>query len=207
MRGRGRSVLSFVFACALVGALAPRPAPTTARTQRSSDFDRGWRFALVNPADITDPTGAYANAADPGYDDSRLARASTSRTTGASSSTPTTEHGTTSGTGFFPGGLGWYRKTFTLPRALGRQADLASSSTASTWTRTSTSTASRSASHPYGYTGFAFDLTDLLHTDGTRRTSSPSRCSNQLPSSRWYSGSGIYRHVHLVVTDPVHVAR
>ena len=30
---------------------------------------------------------------------------------------------------------------------------------------------------------------------------------NQLPSSRWYSGSGIYRDVHLVVTDPVHVAR
>jgi beta-galactosidase len=30
---------------------------------------------------------------------------------------------------------------------------------------------------------------------------------NQVPSSRWYSGSGIYRHVHLVVTDPVHVAR
>src|SRR5665647_3359141 len=33
------------------------------------------------------------------------------------------------------------------------------------------------------------------------------RVQNKLPSSRWYSGSGIYRHTHLVVTDPVHVAR
>ena len=33
------------------------------------------------------------------------------------------------------------------------------------------------------------------------------RVNNQLPSSRWYSGSGIYRNVHLVVTDPIHVAR
>ena len=63
-------------------------------------------------------------------------------------------------------------------------------------------------SHPYGYTGFAVDLTDArAHRRRDRRTCSPSRCSNQLPSSRWYSGSGIYRHVHLVVTDPVHVAR
>jgi beta-galactosidase len=33
------------------------------------------------------------------------------------------------------------------------------------------------------------------------------QASNQIPSSRWYSGSGIYRNVHLVVTGPVHVAR
>src|SRR6266540_1665260 len=65
MRGRGRWVLSLVVACALVGALAP----AAGAAQRSRDFDRGWRFALVNRTDITDPTGAFAHAADPGYDD------------------------------------------------------------------------------------------------------------------------------------------
>src|SRR4051812_21271661 len=34
------------------------------------DFDAGWRFALVNAAAATDPTGAYANAPDPAFDDS-----------------------------------------------------------------------------------------------------------------------------------------
>lgn len=61
--------------------------------------------------------------------------------------------------------------------------------------------------HPYGYTGFALDLTDLLHTDGTTENVIAVRVQNQLPSSRWYSGSGIYREARLVVTDPVHVER
>ena len=69
MTGRGRWVLTFVFACALIGALAPAAGAHQGATQRSSDFDRGWKFALVNRTDITDPTGAYANAADPSYDD------------------------------------------------------------------------------------------------------------------------------------------
>ena len=33
------------------------------------------------------------------------------------------------------------------------------------------------------------------------------KVQNRLPSSRWYSGSGIYREARLVVTEPVHVAR
>ena len=62
------------------------------------------------------------------------------------------------------------------------------------------------ASHPYGYTGFAVDLAGA-HTDGHTPNVVAVQVRNKLPSSRWYSGSGIYRNVHLVVTDPVHVAR
>ena len=207
MRGRGRSVLSFVFACALIGALAPaaRGAHHGA-TQRSSDFDRGWKFALVNRTDITDPTGAYANAADPAYDDARGAR-STSRTTGASSSTRRPARHRRSGTGFLPG----------RPRLVPQDVHAARA-------RRPASAISRRVRRrlhglvrlPQRHAGRRppVRLHRLqrrphrpLHTDGTRRTCSPSRSSNQQPSSRWYSGSGIYRHVHLVVTDPVHVAR
>ena len=63
------------------------------------------------------------------------------------------------------------------------------------------------ASHPYGYTGFEVDMTALAHTDGKTPNVIAVKVQNQLPSSRWYSGSGIYRNVHLVVTDPMHVAR
>lgn len=45
-------------------------APITDAGSRSVAFGEAWKFALVNPDGITDPTGAYANAADPGYDDS-----------------------------------------------------------------------------------------------------------------------------------------
>ena len=135
---------------------------------RTVSFSDGWRFALVNPAGT--PTRPARTPTPP----PRLRRLGLAR--GAVphdwsiEQTPTTGNGTTSGTGFFPGGLGWYRIAFTLPSALAGSGSR-SSSTASTWTRTSTATARWSASHPYGYTGFAFDLTDLrAHRRQHRRT-------------------------------------
>ena len=123
MRGRGRWVLSFVFACALIGALAPAAGAHDAATQRSSDFDRGWKFALVNRTDITDPTGAYANAADPGYDDGPWRTVDLPHDW--SIELDPTPEGTTSDTGYFQGGLGWYRKTFSLPSSMaGKQISL-----------------------------------------------------------------------------------
>ncbi len=58
--------------------------------------------------------------------------------------------------------------------------------------------------HPYGYTPFEYDLTDNLNWDRPNVLSV--RCDVEQPCSRWYSGAGIFRHVHLVTTDPVHVA-
>lgn len=60
-------------------------------------------------------------------------------------------------------------------------------------------------SHPYGYTPFSFDLTPYLKV-GEQNVIAV-RVNNQIPSSRWYSGSGMGRDVDLVVTDPVHVAK
>ena len=59
--------------------------------------------------------------------------------------------------------------------------------------------------HPYGYTAFSFELPqNLLKYDGENVLAV--KVEHQTPSSRWYSGSGIYRTVHLTVTEPVHVA-
>ena len=61
--------------------------------------------------------------------------------------------------------------------------------------------------HPYGYTGYSFDVSKLVHTDGHTPNVVAVVVQNQEPSSRWYSGSGITRHVHLTVTNPVRIAR
>ncbi|HEY1576453.1 MAG TPA: hypothetical protein VGF82_05195 [Terracidiphilus sp.] len=58
---------------------------------------------------------------------------------------------------------------------------------------------------PYGYTAFTFDLTPELDFSGTNVLAVRVDNSAQ-PNSRWYSGSGIYRHVRVEVTDPTHVA-
>jgi beta-galactosidase len=191
---------------AAAGAHDGGPGPAHSRTPaRTVDLSDGWRFALVNPAGVTDPTGAYADAAEPGYDDSRW-RAVSIPHDWSIEQTPTTDSGTSGGTGFLPGGLGWYRTSFTLPKATaGRRVSVEFDGVYMDSYVYCNGTLV--GNHPYGYTGFAFDITELLHTDGRTPDVIAVQVRNQLPSSRWYSGSGIYRNARLVVTGPVHLAR
>jgi len=97
-------------------ALAAEAADTTGRLpgRRTVPLRDGWRFALVDPGGISDPAGAYSDAADPALDDSGWRQVAVPHDWSIEQ-TPTTEHGTSGGTGFLPGGLGWYRLSFTLP--------------------------------------------------------------------------------------------
>ncbi|MER5428199.1 glycoside hydrolase family 2 TIM barrel-domain containing protein [Streptomyces sp. NPDC002588] len=205
-----RSVLIASAAAPAAGALPGGPAEAAeaagaAGDRRTVPLRDGWRFALVNPGGITDPTGQYADAAAPGYDDSAWREVAVPHDWSIEQ-TPTTENGTTSGTGFFPGGLGWYRLSFTVPP--GRAGRRISVEFDGVYMDSSVyCNGTEAGRHPYGYTGFAFDLTDLLHTDGTTENVIAVKVQNRLPSSRWYSGSGIYREARLVITQPVHVAR
>lgn len=58
--------------------------------------------------------------------------------------------------------------------------------------------------YPNGYTPFSYDITPYLRNDGTANQLAVF-VENQQPSSRWYSGSGIYREVKLLITDLVHL--
>ena len=60
-------------------------------------------------------------------------------------------------------------------------------------------------SRPYGYVGFGFDLTPQLVYGGENVLAV--RLSPEVESSRWYPGAGLYRHVWIEATGPVHVAR
>ena len=57
--------------------------------------------------------------------------------------------------------------------------------------------------HPYGYTSFAYDLTPHLRPGGENVLAV--HVHNEGRNSRWYSGSGLYRHVWLTVTGEVRV--
>ena len=60
-------------------------------------------------------------------------------------------------------------------------------------------------SHPYGYTTFQYDVTELLHAGAGAENTVAVRVNNAGKNSRWYSGSGIYRHVWLTTTPPLHI--
>lgn len=204
--GIGAAALSTALAPVARAAEGPASAATASSVaDRSTNFGSGWRFVLVNPDDITDPTGAYADAQDPAFDDSGW-RTLDLPHDWSIELPPVAQAGTSSATGFFRGGLGWYRKTFTLPRSLsGKRIRIEFDGVYEN--ATVYLNGQLLGNHPYAYTGFGFDLTGLVHTDGVTPNVVAVRAQNQMPSSRWYSGSGIYRNVHLVVTDPVHVAR
>src|SRR4051794_26248140 len=190
---------------ALVAIALGITASAAQAAPRSTDFDAGWRFALVNRTAATDPTGAYDAAPDPSYDDSGWRRVTLPHDRSIEL-LPTPTGNTTAGTGFLQGGLGWYRKTFTLPRSL-RGKRISVEFDGVYMDSEVYFNGQKVGSHAYGYTGFDVDLTALAHTDGHTPNVLAVKVRNQVPSSRWYSGSGIYRNVHLVVTNPTHVAR
>jgi beta-galactosidase len=148
----------------LCAVIAVAIAPAAQAAPRSRDFDAGWKFALVNPVDATDPTGAFEAAPDPGYDDSSW-RSVTLPHDWSIELMPTPTGNTNPGTGFFQGGLGWYRKTFTLPRSLsGKRISVEFDGVY--MDSEIYFNGEKVGSHAYGYTGFAVDLTALAHTDG-----------------------------------------
>ncbi len=106
--------------------------------------------------------------------------------------------------GFLPGGIGWYRKAFRLPEgAQGRKVLIEFDGVfmnSEVWIN-----GHHLGKRPYGYIGFEYDLTPHLNNAGSNVISV--RVDNsRLPSGRWYTGSGIYRHVWLKILAPVHVA-
>ncbi|MEO8615243.1 MAG: glycoside hydrolase family 2 TIM barrel-domain containing protein [Luteolibacter sp.] len=104
-------------------------------------------------------------------------------------------------TGHVVGGTGWYRKHFKLDEANKRVAVRFDGvyMNADVWIN-----GQLLGNHPYGYTGFEFDLTPHLKPAGQENVIAV-RVRNEGKNSRWYSGSGIYRHVWITGIDPVHV--
>jgi beta-galactosidase len=106
-------------------------------------------------------------------------------------------------TGYVVGGTGWYRKTFTIdPADQGKDFQILFDGV---YMESDVYINGQHIGfHPYGYTPFYYDLTPYVNT-GEGQNVVAVRVNNPGRNSRWYSGSGIYRHVWLVVTDPVHV--
>ena len=109
-----------------------------------------------------------------------------------------------SATGFLPGGIGWYRKTFTVPRtaASGRVYLHFDGIYCNSEVWINGHFLGR---RPNGYISFRYDLTPYLnHGDGSNVVAV--RVDHaKFGDSRWYTGSGIYRNVHLISTPSVHI--
>lgn len=108
-------------------------------------------------------------------------------------------------TGYTVGGTGWYRKHFTVNTVGNKKVFIYFDGVymdCDVWIN-----GHHPGNHPYGYTGFSYDLTPYLHTGNNGQENVIAvRVRNEGKNTRWYSGSGIYRNVWLTVTNPIHIA-
>jgi len=109
------------------------------------------------------------------------------------------------GGGFLPGGIGWYRKTFSLSETEAKNKVFIEfdgvMANSDVWIN-----GYHLGKRPNGYASFQYELTGHLNF-GNKANIIAVRADNSVqPASRWYTGAGIYRHVRLVVTQPIHVA-
>jgi beta-galactosidase len=155
--------------------------------------DSDWRFFLGDPA----------GAETASFDDSSWRKVDLPHDWSIESA-PAKDSPSGAGGGFFPGGTGWYRKAFHAPAEWkGKPVSVEFDGVYKD--ATVYLNGHKLGSHPYGYTSFTFDLTPQLNFAGANLLAVRVDNSAQ-PNSRWYSGSGIYRHVRLVITNPTHVA-
>ena len=104
--------------------------------------------------------------------------------------------------GHTTGGTAWYRKTFFVPAVQeGKRVHIRFDGVymnADIWLN-----GEHIGNHPYGYTSFWYDITDEIEYG--KENVIAVQVKNEGLNSRWYSGSGIYRHVWLQILDPVHI--
>ena len=162
--------------------------------QRKQLFDYDWKFFLGNSP----------NASKVEFDD-RSWQALDLPHDWSIQGTVDTNNPTGNDGGYFPAGIGWYRKTFTVSELW--KGKLVSVYFEGVYMNSEIFVNGKSLGiHPYGYTSFSYDITpDLLY--GGENVISVKVENSMQKNSRWYSGSGIYRHVWMVVTDPIHVAQ
>ena len=119
---------------------------------------------------------------------------------------PFDEKNPTGGAGaFLPAGVGWYRKHFSAPQDFARRRVFIDfdgiMANSDVWIN-----GVHLGKRPYGYVSFRYELTGHLQFGPRSENVIAVRADNSAePASRWYAGAGIYRHVRLLATDPVHI--
>ena len=169
----------------------PRQSGAAAGARLTVNFDSNWSF-LKGDA----PGAEQSNFNDTGWRRVDLPN-------DWSIAGPFAETNLTGGAGgFLPSGVAWYRNSFSLPKEFANRRVFIEfdgvMQNSDVWIN-----GVLLGHRPFGYVGLSYELTGHL-TFGGNVLAVRADTSVQ-PASRFYAGAGIYRHVRLVVTDPVHI--
>lgn len=155
--------------------------------RQTIDFNKDWSFTL----------GDSAVYSTPNFNDKNWRRLELPHDWSIEGRFDSTWPSGNSG-GALPGGIGWYRKSFTV-NSLHKKVFIEFDGiyrNSEVWIN-----GNYLGKWPYGYTAFRYELTPFLKPDRQKNIIAVRVDNSQQPNSRWYSGSGIYRDVALVITN------
>jgi beta-galactosidase len=188
----GRTSLKGLLIIAVIVAAVLGACTRVAPRERVS-FNEGWKFSL----------GAGDEAQQVEYDDSGWRLLDLPHDWSIEGTFSDTNRSSPGG-GALPGGIGWYRKTFTVSPSgkdnltyvefdgVYRNSEV--------WIN-----GNYLGKRPYGYSSFRYELTPFLRYGEEQNLMVVKVDNSRQPDSRWYSGSGIYRNVWLVTTGKIAV--
>jgi len=185
--------LLYTLILALIQIPAINAEPAVQETRQRLLMDKNWKFIQSDIKEAEKPT----------YDDTKWRTLNLPHDWSIEGEFK--EDAATKGPGgYLPTGIGWYRKHFNIASTgKGQQFRIEFDGVymnSDVWIN-----GQHLGKHPYGYTSFYYDLTPFVNKG---ENIIAVKVDNSLqPNSRWYSGSGIYRHVWLNITGPVHVAQ
>ncbi len=166
-----------------------------AQARAVTNFNKGWKFYLGN-----DSTASQTN-----FNDTRWRILNLPHDWSIELPFDEKAPATTQG-GALPGGVGWYRKDFTLPSSSKNKNIFIEFDgvycNSEVWIN-----GHYLGKRANGYISFRYDLTPYLKFGTEKNIVAVKVDNSQQPNSRWYSGSGIYRNVRLVATNPIAVAQ
>ena len=163
-----------------------------AEARERLNFDKDWRFLL----------GDSAQMAQAEYNDSWWRRLDVPHDWAIEGDFYVGNPSGATG-GALPGGVGWYRKHFSINREAISDNRYFLEFDGVYMNSTVYVNGQKVGNRPYGYSSFEYDITPYVK-DGENVVAVRVDNSDQ-PNSRWYSGCGIYRHVWLTETHPIHV--
>jgi beta-galactosidase len=173
-------------------ALAFTISASSSAQKNNQLFDSNWKFCL----------GAQTEASSSSFNDSNWRTLDLPHDWSIEGKIEKTNPMGSAG-GYFPAGEGWYRKTFEVPTTWkGKRVTICFDGV---YMNAEVFINGHSLGmHPYGYTAFNLDLTP--HLDFSKANTIAVHVDNSKQvNCRWYSGSGIYRHVWMRVTEQIHL--
>jgi beta-galactosidase len=169
------------------------PVATAQHARITTLFDDDWRFST---ADAVAPE-------QPQFDDSAWRRLNVPHDWSIEGPFSSTNLTGCAGA-YVPAGIGWYRKHFMLPSKAAQRRFFIEfegvMANSDVWIN-----GFHLGHRPSGYVGFQYELTSHLNFGGRENVLVVKADNSVQPASRFYAGAGIYRHVHLLSVDAVHL--